>query len=1014
MGEKLMFLLCFIVLLGMAETTFSATTLQYGFDGTLGSDVPSGLVDDTGSYTATIIAGSDPASTIKYGPANATYNPGGTSAHFTNNNWSNNAGDTFLIPNDGGIDFSSFDEFTVELFIYPESSGSGNTRRVFTEYIYAYMYLDGGNTLHAVRKWGGGSWNENWTHLTMSNFPHDSWSHVAMTWDADAAGDKFKLYVNGELTASAPGTATPTIDSTAGFAIGGYQREDNSTAQFFAGRIDEFRLSDVALEPSEFLGAAASISFETGASSNLESVSHTTLAVILRGDEEGQTYTVDYAVTGGTATNGVDYTLADGTLQFDPGVRSQQIEITIADDGEDEEDETLEVTLSNPTGGARLGSVTKHIYTILDPRVSVYFTSASSSGQEDVTPANIEVRLSAASSEAVTVDYSVTGGTATNGVDYTLADGTLQLEPGIVSRNISISIVSDQQNESPETIVLTLSNPAHAKLGDIKQHTYTIIEKGTIYYVDSATGNDTNSGLDSSSPWKSLSKVNAMTFLPGDRILFKAGSRYTGVLKPKGCGVEGGPIVIDMYGEGDKPRIDGGGIYATVLLENTEYWEINNLEITNTTSVRGKYKGVAIKIENFGPAHHIHLKNLYIHDVYGSNSKSTLSRGIHCRNEGSTRTRFDDLLIENCHLLRTDRDGIVIESGFRHRDNWYPNLNVVIRNNRLEDIGGDGIVVWGCDGCVIEYNVLNGGRQRATDYAAGIWPWCSDNTVIQFNEVCNVKGTKDGQGFDSDYNCQNSLFQYNYSHDNEGGFMLIVNDGSAGAPRYIGNIGTVVRYNISQNDGARIFHIGGTNRDTKIYNNTFYVGEHLNIWAVLIQSWYGYPRDTYFYNNIFYVDGQVNYDLGQSTNTVFENNIFYGNHNNRPFDPQGITANPLLLNPGGGGNGRDTVDGYKLQAGSPAISSGRIIVGNGGRDYWGNYVPVDSPCTRGAYEWVVPKPCSLYPDAVVDSQDLRVFVKNWLGSGAPEGDSIADFNGDDKVNFIDFAILASQWLEACG
>jgi len=243
--------------------------------------------------------------------------------------------------------------------------------------------------------------------------------------------------------------------------------------------------------------------------------------------------------------------------------------------------------------------------------------------------------------------------------------------------------------------------------------------------------------------------------------------------------------------------------------------------------------------------------------------------------------------------------------------------------------------------------------------------------------------------------------------------MLIVNDGSAGAPRYIGNIGTVIRYNISQNDGARIFHIFGTSRDTRIYNNTFYVGEHLNIWAVLIQYWYGYPRDTYFYNNIFYVDGQVNYELGQSTNTVFENNIFYGSHNNRPTDTHAITSNPLLLNPGSGGDGRDTVDGYKLQAGSPAVGTGKIVADNGGRAYWGNYVPVDSPCTRGAYEWVVPKPCSLYPDAVVDYQDLRVFVKNWLGSGMPEGDSIADFNGDDKVDFIDFAILASQWLEAC-
>ena len=67
----------------------------------------------------------------------------------------------------------------------------------------------------------------------------------------------------------------------------------------------------------------------------------------------------------------------------------------------------------------------------------------------------------------------------------------------------------------------------------------------------------------------------------------------------------------------------------------------------------------------------------------------------------------------------------------------------------------------------------------AEDYAAGIWPWDCDNSIIQFNEVSGVKGTKDGQAFDSDYRCRNSLFQYNYSHDNEGGFMLICSPGTS-------------------------------------------------------------------------------------------------------------------------------------------------------------------------------------------------------------------------------------------
>ena len=60
--------------------------------------------------------------------------------------------------------------------------------------------------------------------------------------------------------------------------------------------------------------------------------------------------TVNYAVTGGTATGGgVDYTLANGTLTFAPAVTSQNITLSVVDDSLDEEDETIEITLSGST-----------------------------------------------------------------------------------------------------------------------------------------------------------------------------------------------------------------------------------------------------------------------------------------------------------------------------------------------------------------------------------------------------------------------------------------------------------------------------------------------------------------------------------------------------------------------------------------------------------------------------------------------------------------------------------------
>ena len=40
------------------------------------------------------------------------------------------------------------------------------------------------------------------------------------------------------------------------------------------------------------------------------------------------------------------------------------------------------------------------------------------------------------------------------------------------------------------------------------------------YYINSQTGNDTNNGISINSPWKSLKKLEEITFQPGDSILF--------------------------------------------------------------------------------------------------------------------------------------------------------------------------------------------------------------------------------------------------------------------------------------------------------------------------------------------------------------------------------------------------------------------------------------------------------------------------------------------------------------
>lgn len=477
---------------------------------------------------------------------------------------------------------------------------------------------------------------------------------------------------------------------------------------------------------------------------------------------------------------------------------------------------------------------------------------------------------------------------------------------------------------------------------------------GKTIYVDADSGKDANSGLSPACPVQTLHAINAGTFAPGDTVLFKASTAYTGRLVLKSSGAPDRPIVIGMYGQGQRPRINGNGLYdEAVLIYNAEYLELTDLEITNKAPERkARRAGVRVHIHDFGTAHQITLRNLFVHDVYGVNNKKlpdggfTETTGITCDNSSShTPSRFDGLLIERCRLLRTDRDGIATRSTHKDREsNWYPNLNVVIRGNTLEDVGGDGIVTRGCDGALIEHNIVCKGNQRCPDYAAGIWPHSCDNTVIQFNEVCFLKGTLDAMAFDSDGNCRNTLIQYNYSHDNEGGFFMICGGKT--------NIGNVVRYNISQNDEHRLIYITGAVQDTDIYNNVVYLGEDKTAYAVWPGGGKkGYANDIRFANNIFYFQGVGKYNFGEMTGLTIENNVFYGNHEDLPDTLNAIKKNPKFAAPGSGGRGMDTLDGYRLMPGSPCFDAGVIIPNNGGRDFGGDAVPADSKPEIGAFQF---------------------------------------------------------------
>lgn len=107
---------------------------------------------------------------------------------------------------------------------------------------------------------------------------------------------------------------------------------------------------------------------------------------------------------------------------------------------------------------------------------TVEFHLTSDSGSEFLRNDFPLVRLSSVSGSTVTVNYSVSGGSATAGVDYTSVSGTLVFPPGEQYRFFRLPITNDSSTEFNETITVTLSSPSNAFLGGKSTYTYTILD----------------------------------------------------------------------------------------------------------------------------------------------------------------------------------------------------------------------------------------------------------------------------------------------------------------------------------------------------------------------------------------------------------------------------------------------------------------------------------------------------------------------------------------------------------
>jgi parallel beta-helix repeat protein len=211
---------------------------------------------------------------------------------------------------------------------------------------------------------------------------------------------------------------------------------------------------------------------------------------------------------------------------------------------------------------------------------------------------------------------------------------------------------------------------------------------GPTYYVDSVTGNDSNSGTSEAAAWKTLGKANTAALEPGGRLLFKRGGSWTGSLKITTSGTSSIPISVGAYGAGELPIISGAS--SCVVLSGS-YLALQELHVDACSwagvEVSGSYNRVT--------------KNVITHNA----------AGIYIRS-GATNNRI---------LANQITD--------------HNRMSVLTPTPTNDDAGAFGVLLRG-DYTEIAYNTISGSDAFSYDYGrdgAAIEVYGGQNNTIHHN-----------------------------------------------------------------------------------------------------------------------------------------------------------------------------------------------------------------------------------------------------------------------------------------
>ncbi|MGP3915016.1 discoidin domain-containing protein [Nonomuraea sp. 10N515B] len=608
---------------------------------------------------------------------------------------------------------------------------------------------------------------------------------------------------------------------------------------------------------------------------------------------------------------------------------------------------------------------------------------------------------------------------------------------------------------------------------------------GRDYFIDATNGRDNASGTSPKTAWRSLAKANATTFMPGDRILLKSGAQWHDQqLWPKGSGSAGKPITISAYGDpaarkpyiaanGKVPspfRADGTknpdtvGLTGAIVLRNQQYFEINNVELSNDddfatdiTTGRHVRDGIMVSINaDLLPAgadsimDHFRISNVYVHDLDGpSNWQRIHYGGVNFQVFGSRNYKeyatggyyFKDVRIENNTFMKVELHAVQFafnwfaadgassgqydESGKFH-EGWEQlwvrtrdlySRDVYIGHNYAESVGQGAIQLANTKNMTVEYNEVNGFLERYGSVSVALYLWAGADSVMQYNEVYGGPYNEfDGTPWDLEYTNFNVTYQFNYSHDNPAGWMS-----------YMGNSSnSVARYNLSVNDnGVLVKNMLSSNYSpTYFVNNTFvYDGAEMDYFHDET-----FLSKVYFLNNIFYNASTTESTpwyrrTGALRQAVFSNNDFYeasGTHSSQePADRAGLRVDPKFVGDpakyvtgAGVDRIRTAAAHFRLRGDSPLIDAGRYNPHLGTEDFLGTHLYYGKAPDLGIAESRIGEKVAnpVDDDPIEDDTDDRVNLA--LGKPVTASSTHPGANGTLTADKLTDGDPATRWAAA--